>query len=222
MTRNIGRGVLRMATSLQLKLLSAEEVSSIYDKCLDHLSSKGVKVEHPQALRILDKAGAWVDFDNQQVRFPKDVIEMALRKAPHALTLAGSNYSNDIVIPDPRKTFYTITEAVPFKYHDPDSKTYPDVTLAHLAEWAQLVGALGEINSCGYLTPADVPAQTADIHALKVLFENTSKPIHVLPYSLESVEYLFQLALVVAGSAEALKNRPYNQHSSDFSRTFCA
>ena len=60
-----------MTNSLQLKLLTADEVSTIYGKCLEFLSSKGVKVDHPQALKLLSKAGAEIDFDNEMVRFPK-------------------------------------------------------------------------------------------------------------------------------------------------------
>ena len=54
----------------------------------------------------------------------------------------------------------------------------------------------------------DVPKETADIHGLKTLLENTSKHISVQPRSFNSVEYLIQLAQVAAGGAEALKKRP--------------
>ncbi len=37
-----------MSNNLRLKLLTADEVGTIYDKCLDFLSSKGVEVDHPQ------------------------------------------------------------------------------------------------------------------------------------------------------------------------------
>ncbi len=197
-----------MATSPQLKLLSAEEVGTIYEKCLNILSSKGVKVSHLQALKILDKAGAWVNFDDQQVRFPRDVVEMALQTTPHHMTIAGSDERNDMILPHPSGSFYGCTCNQPMRYHDPDSNTYRDMTLAKVAEWAQLIEALDEIHMGGILTPTDVPEETADIHALKVLFENTSKPLMMLSYSLESVEYLFELMLAKAGSAEALRKRP--------------
>ena len=197
-----------MATNLQTKLLTTEEVSTIYDKCLDILSNKGVRVGHSQALKILDKAGALVSFDDQQVRFPRDVIEMALCKVPNSLTMAGSDERHDLIIPHPSGAFYTSSCVQSMRYHDPDSNTFCDVTVAKLAEWAQLVEALNEIDICAIQTPTDVPEETADIHALKTLFENTSKPIMLLAYSLESVEYLFELMLAKAGSAEALRKRP--------------
>ncbi len=59
-----------------------------------------------------------------------------------------------------------------------------------------------------YLSARDVAEETSDIHGLKALLENTTKHIFVQPFSLNSVEYLFQLALIAAGGAEALKKNP--------------
>ncbi len=197
-----------MIDSLQLKVLTTEQVNTIYDKCLDFLSSKGVKVTHPQGLRILDKGGAQVDFDNHQVRFPKDVIETALRSAPHGFTLASSDGRNDVILPHPDGLFYRETLTGAPEYLEPDSDTTRDVTLADVAEWAQLVEALDKISFHAAPFPTDVPLEMADISALKANFENTSKHIMVQPYSFGSLEYLFELAQVAAGSREALKKRP--------------
>ena len=54
----------------------------------------------------------------------------------------------------------------------------------------------------------DAPPETADIHALAVQLQNTSKPLNLLAYCLESVPYLFELLMVRAGSEEALRDRP--------------
>jgi trimethylamine:corrinoid methyltransferase-like protein len=172
------------------------------------LSNKGVKVDYPQALKMLDKAGVKVDLNSHQVRFPRDIIEAALRKVPRSLTLAARNERHDIVIPHPRGMFYTRNGSGARSYLDPDSNTYRDITLAYVKECAQLVEVLDEIHFCAFPSPTDAPVQTADIHALKILLENTSKHINVQPYSVESIEYLLQLAMVVSGSAEALQKRP--------------
>ncbi len=195
-------------TNLQLKVLTAEEVSSIREKCLDFLSSKGVKVEHQQALKLLDKAGAQVDFSNQQVRFPKDIIEEALRVVPRKVTLGGHSGRKDLTVPHPDGLFYTLINTGARSYLDPETNTYRDLTLANMAEWAQLTEALDEIDCCSILTPRDVPEKTCDIYALKTVFENTSKHVIVQPFSFESVQYLFELAVTVAGGEEEFKKRP--------------
>lgn len=197
-----------MINSLQLKVLTSEQINIIYDKSLEFLSTKGIKVTHPQGLKIFDEAGAQVDFNNHQVRFPKDIIETALRSAPHGFTMASSDGRNDIILPHPNGLFYRETLTGAPEYLEPDSNTTRNVTLADVVKWAQLVEALDNISFHAAPFPTDVPLEMADISALKANLENTSKHIMVQPYSFGSLEYLFQLAEVVAGSKEALKKRP--------------
>ena len=196
-----------MMFGLQLKSLTEEEIGTIYEKCLEVLSSRGMKIDHPEALKILDKEGALVDFKSSQVRFPKDLVEAALEKVPQEFMLAGRDKRHGIVLPDPDGTFYTRNGSGAFRYFDPDSNTFRNVTLEDVKECAQFVEALDGINFCAFPSPSDAPKQTADVHALKVLLENTSKHINIQPYSAESIEYLMDLAQVAAGSTP-LGKRP--------------
>ena len=196
-----------MESGLQLKLLTTEEITTIYEKCQEVLSKKGMKIDHPHALKMLDKAGARVDFESRQVRFPKDIIKAALDNVPQRFLLAGRDERHDIVLPDPNGAFHVRNGSGAFRYFDPESDVFRYATLADVKACAQFVEALDEIRFCAFPSPTDAPKQTADIHALKILFENTSKHINVQPYSAESVEYLLELAQVVAGSA-ALSMRP--------------
>ncbi len=57
-----------MTNSVRFKLLTAEEVGTIYDECLEFLSTKGIKVDnHPQALKMLGKAGLNSPIDSAEV-----------------------------------------------------------------------------------------------------------------------------------------------------------
>ena len=194
-----------MTTGLHLNLLSAEEVGNMYDKCLHLLSTKGIKILHQEALKALDKGGAQVDFENERVRFPVDMIEEALRTVPKSVTLAGQIEENDITLPDPKGLFFVHTATGSPNYITPDS--YHPTTLTDVAEWGQLASVLEEINVTGFLSPQDVPEATSDIHGLKTVLENTTKHIIIQPYTAEAVKYLLELGLTAAGSKEALKDR---------------
>ena len=199
-----------MANSFELKVLTQEEIGTIRDKCLEFLSTKGVKVAHPEVLKILDREGAQVSFDDQNVRFPKDIIETTLRYAPKSFSLWGRrNYSEyyEMAIPHPDGLFYTATNTGAVTYHDIDSNTFRDVTVADTVEWAQLMEVSDGIDICAFPTIGDVPGEVADIHALKIYFENTAKHVWIQPHSAESMEYLLELSIVVAGSKENLKKR---------------
>ncbi len=197
-----------MTTDLQLKPLTPEEVNTIYEKSLDFLSKKGVRIEHSQALKMLDKAGAWVDYDDQRVRFSGDIIEAALRSVPHEILMAGNQEAHDIPIKYPREKLYISTATGNVNYLEPETNSYRDVDIAYVKEWAQLVGVLDEIDALFFPFPKSVPQETADIHALKATLENSPKHIIIQPYSFESLAYLFELAVAVAGSQKALKERP--------------
>jgi trimethylamine:corrinoid methyltransferase-like protein len=196
-----------MESRLQIKLLTPEEIATIYEKCQDVLSKKGMKIDHPHALKMLDKEGAWIDYKSRQVRFPKDIIRAALDKVPQSFMLAGRDECHDITLPDSNNTFYVRNGSGAFRYFDPETEVFRNVTLADVKKCAQFVDALDEINFCAFPSPTDAPKQTADIHALKVFLENTTKHINVQPYSAESIEYILALAQVFGGSA-ALRNRP--------------
>lgn len=196
-----------MVNNLKLKILSSDEVSTIFDKCLVFLSTKGVKIEHSEGLTLLKKSGADVNLDNKMVRFPKDIIQTALNSVPRSITLSGSGNRKDFVIPHQNGLFYARPNTGARSYLEAGSRTYHDVTLADITKWAQLVDVLDEMDAVQFPSPRNVPENTADIHALNAIFENTSKHVIVQPYSFDSLEYLFELSRVMASSTENLKKK---------------
>lgn len=194
--------------NLRFKVLSEEEVGVICSKAKKFLSIKGVQVDHEEVLKRLSKAGAQVDMATQMVRFPEDVIDAALKVVPREVTLGGHNGRKDLTIPHPDGLFYTLLNTGSRNYLDPETNTYHPLTLADMAEWAQLCEAVDEMDCCSINTPRDVPDETCDIHALKTVLENTSKHTILQPFSLEGVKYLFELAVAAVGSKEEYRKRP--------------
>jgi len=84
--------------NIRLKLLSADEIGVICDKCKEFLSTKGTQVDHKEVLKRLSKTGAQVDFDTQQVRLPKDVTEAALKVVPRKVALGGHSGRKDLIV----------------------------------------------------------------------------------------------------------------------------
>ena len=197
-----------MTTTSKTRVFTEEEVGKIYEKCLDFLSNSGVVVNHPGALKLLGKAGAQVDFGNQHVRFPKNLIEESLSNAARSMILASSNRQHDAVIPHPKGLFYTRNNTGSPNYVEPGTNNYRGTALADVAEWGQLTEVLDDIDMTAILSPTDVPEQTGDIHSLKTILENTSKHITIQPWGFDSIEHMINLATTVAGSAENLRKRP--------------
>ena len=159
-------------------------------------------------LFIFILVGAQVDFGLKQVRLPKDVIEAALKVVPRKVTLGGHSGRTSLSVPHPDGLFYTLINTGARNYLDPETNTYRPLTMANMAEWAQLAEITDEIDCCSILTLRDVPDETCDIYALKTVFENTSKHTILQPFSFASVKYLFELAVAAVGSKEEFKRRP--------------
>lgn len=185
-----------------IRPLTSEDLGFLLQKSEDILATKGVKVDHPTALKLLQKAGADVDFNAEIVKFPRDMTRAALRSVPPAARLSSRDDRPDMVLPDPDGLFFTRTNMGARSWIDPDTRAYRSIMLSDVAQWAQLADVLGQINACCHPTPQDVPEATADLHALKTLFENTSKHVILHLYSYESVGYALQMAQAVVGNLE--------------------
>jgi trimethylamine--corrinoid protein Co-methyltransferase len=196
-----------MGDRLRLRLLSSDEVGLFREKCLSILSRQGVKVDHYEVLGILAEAGAEVDRASRQVRFPVDFIETALAAAPSTVTIKGADERHDCPIPHPGGLFYTSTNVQSMLRHDPDTKRFEDVTAESYAEWCRLIEVLEHVNLCAIQTPMDVPPTSAEVHALNIQLQNTTKPLFMHAFSHAAVPYMFELMSARMGGVENLKER---------------
>lgn len=183
----------------RIKFFSLDEIDVMRERVFDLLGRRGVKMDHPEVLKILDKAGAEVNFENKIVRFRKKFLEEVLKKAPKQLALAGLSEGNDLEIPRRDGTFHLRTGTGARCYLDPESGVYRKTTISDVATWAKIVNELDEVSFCAFPFPTDVPVETADIHALRTMLLNSRKHIWVQPYSAGSINYLIELATVAAG-----------------------
>lgn len=83
-----------------LKILTEEQVDTIWGKILDILEVPGLKfdVETPKALKIFDEAGCKVDYDTKMVRFPQELVVECLSTCPSSFRVEARSPKNDLVI----------------------------------------------------------------------------------------------------------------------------
>ncbi|MFW6054894.1 MAG: trimethylamine methyltransferase family protein [Thermodesulfobacteriota bacterium] len=188
--------------------LSPIQVEMLRDKVLAFLEGRGVKMDHPEILALLARAGAKVEDSSGQVRFPKRFVREQLDKTKKAFTLYGRDGTRALPFPHPRGLFYSRSGTGAMNWIEPDSGAYRRTVLADIAIWGQLMSRLDGVDFVPYITPTDMPAATADIHALKAMLENTDKHVWVQPYSGESIVYLMELLKAAAGGEDRLREKP--------------
>ena len=196
-----------MGDTLKLRMLSSEQVGIMRDKCLYLLSTMGMKIDHEGVLGLLTGAGAEVDRETRVARFPVDLIETALKTVPAELTVKGADPRHDCPIPHPGGLFYSCTNIQSMLHHDPDSGRFEDNSAQRYAEWCQLVEILGHSDICAIQTPMDVPAESAEVHALNIQMQNTTKPLWMHAFSRAAVPFMFELMVARMGSVEALREQ---------------
>ncbi|RKX80025.1 MAG: hypothetical protein DRP87_00885 [Spirochaetes bacterium] len=190
------------------KLLSDIEIEEITDKIFLFLEKNGVKVQHWEVLRLLDKAGVDVDHESHVVRFPRPVLEIALKKAPSRFSLANPDGRKHLAIPTQQGGFFTCTNTGASNVIDAVTGAKRLIEIQDVEVWGRLVNILENIDMCAFPTPANVPPETADIHSLKALLENTGKHVCIQPHTEKSLEYLVELAVTMAGGLNNHKKNP--------------
>jgi trimethylamine---corrinoid protein Co-methyltransferase len=81
-----------------LQILSDEEVEAIYRATLEVLWVTGVRMEHQNALKLLEKNGCRVDFDEMRVRIPHFLVEECLRRTPSNFHAQARDHTNSLMI----------------------------------------------------------------------------------------------------------------------------
>jgi trimethylamine:corrinoid methyltransferase-like protein len=191
-----------------MSFLTADQAAVLRDRVFALLGENGVRLDHPVVLDELAAAGARVNAQTKNVRFPRDLLEKAIKSAPREFVLAGREVALDVAFPRPDGTFHLRPgTGAPF-YLDPTTGEKRDIAIPDIAQWARLADALAGIDFVAFPSPAGVPTATADIHALRCTLENTSKHVMVQPYTEESIEYLLELGAAAVGGEDTLRERP--------------
>lgn len=81
-------------------LLDEESIDRIHQASLTLLGTKGLRVLHDNARKIMRDHGADVDDATQTVRFDSDLIESALTSIPKQFTLHARNREHSVVLGD--------------------------------------------------------------------------------------------------------------------------
>lgn len=196
-----------MASPVTSRILNSEQLEFMKERLELILSERGVKVEHPLVLGLIEEAGAEVS--GSKVRFSRDLIEQTLKKKASSFTLAGRDAKYDLEFPHPEGLFYTRTCTGALNYLNENNDYHP-VTLKEVGEFTRLTSQLEHIDFCSIPSTQskDVPPETLDIYTMRTVMENTFKHIWIQPYEKENVKYLIEIAAVAAGGVDRLKERP--------------
>ena len=195
-------------TGPRLQVLTEEQVDAILDASVRILATTGVRFDAEDARRRLVDAGATPHPERANVlRFPRSVVEDAIRKIPAYATYAARDPKNDITF-DGEHAFAHSLGGNP-SILDLETGQLRRSTLADVERSTRLLDALPNCHSLSALVVAtDVPPKVHVLRTLEAMIRNTTKCVSGYALRVPEVDIEARMGAVLAGSEEAFRRRP--------------
>jgi len=190
--------------------LTESEVEQVHDGALQTLAKTGIIIRDDVILALLDEAGCQVSRRrwDYHVRIPADVVENAVAKAPPTVTLSDRFGEPAMVLG--AGPLHARSSSGATRILDLESARRREPTRQDAADAARVADALPHILGVSTMAvqPADVPAATVDLHAVRITLANTVKPLGYVCLNARLIQPALAMFAAVAGGEEALRRRP--------------
>ncbi|MGD9143466.1 MAG: trimethylamine methyltransferase family protein, partial [Dehalococcoidia bacterium] len=189
------------------KPLDPEAISQIIETALKTIEEVGCEVNSEKALDILENAGGIVDRDQRRVRFNREKSLQLIKQAPSEIVLCGRNDKNDIHLGG--KRVYTGTGGTALYVYEPKTNEKRLASLSDLVNIARLTDKLDNIHLFLLPTyPNELDIERVDVNRFFAGLNNTTKHVMGGIYTIDGMRQVIRMAEIIAGSAEALRERP--------------
>jgi trimethylamine--corrinoid protein Co-methyltransferase len=208
LTYNVSRSINSRTDSILqgkfmsiLAFLSPQDVESIQAASLKILQETGIRISFPEALELLDGAGAAIKGD--RALLPPELILSSLHLCPPSFVLKGRG-GQAVTLGTGELQWHNLGGA-PDVYQAENNLRRP-AGVADVQNAARLLDALPNCTTITpFFTPQDVPGETLSLAMYRHTIPHTSKPIHGPGVQRpDEVRWLARMAEVIGPPAEVL------------------
>jgi trimethylamine--corrinoid protein Co-methyltransferase len=190
-----------------LRILSDEQLETFKSATLEILEETGIHCPSEKVMRIYGEGGAHVDFENQTVKLPPDLVHRAMSHAPRFYTMGARSPALDLRLDGTAMYCATDgcgTETLDFHTRERRASVKDDV--------AKMARVTDYLSSFGFYWPIvsaqDYPV-TAPLHEIDASFNNTVKHVQTETVMDELMaRYAAEMAAVIAGDEATMRARP--------------
>ncbi len=191
----------------QYQALTPEGIARIDETVFKIIEEIGWEIHSQKALDALEKAGAAVDREKHRVRFTPEKARELISQTPSEIVLCGRDEKHDIHLGG--KRVYAGTGGTALNIYEPATGTTRQATLRDLEDITRLVDSLDNIHLLLLPTyPNELSVEQVDVNRFYAGLNNTTKHIMGGIYTLDGMRDVIRMAEIVAGSPEALRERP--------------
>lgn len=159
------------------EVLSTDEVEAIHEASLTILERIGMEFLDGESRSIMRAAGADVDEATQRVRFPRELVESSVAKAPHEFTLHSWNPAHNMRVGGRWLTFGTVASAPHYIDRHGVRRTGDRQGFQDLLKLAQMLNIVHYI--AGYpVEPVDLHHSIRHLEATYDILTMTDKGLH--------------------------------------------
>ena len=192
--------------SVEMRVLTDDQVWEIRQAAFEVIEKSGFRCLHDGAIKMLAAAGAQVKDDI--VKIPRFIVDGCLAMVPQGWTIYNRNGQRAMEV-EGRKSYYSTSTASP-NTKDALTGEYHETRVQDIAIGAKVADALPHIN---FVMPMgssqDVDGNVADLHEFEAVATNTTKPVVFIGYTPTGCEYVLEMASIVAGGADRLREKPF-------------
>jgi len=189
------------------KPLTEESIRKVHHTVMRIIEEVGFDVNSDTALELFERYGAWVDVEKHRVRMSQERALELINMAPSEIMLCGQDKKHDILLGGNR--VYAGTGGTALYIYEPATGEKRLANLEDLKRITKLVDQLDNIHLFMLPTlPNGLPVEQVDVNRFFAGLDNTTKHVMGGVYTLDGVEQVIRMAEIVAGSAEALRQRP--------------
>jgi trimethylamine--corrinoid protein Co-methyltransferase len=187
-------------------MLSEEQVRDLHFATLEILERTGVAVQHERARELLKRAGARVE--GEQVRIPATLVEAAIRSAPERVVVSARTGERAMPL-EAGRVFFGTGSDTPYTI-DPMTRERRHSRREDVTDFARLCDALPNIDFIMSMGVAsDAPAEAPFLYEFAAMIAASSKPMVFTARDEDDLAQMYEMAVAVAGSAEALRANPF-------------
>ncbi len=187
------------------ELLEPALIDRVVDEALALLAGPGVKVEEPEAVRLLVGAGGTAD--GNRVAITQAMVQRALDTVPHAFDLYTRSgkpavcYGSGAVHFDPGSSGVAYLDPITL-----EARQSMAADLARLTRVADALPAYDAVSTA--IVCHDVPTEIGDLYRLFVCLANSDKPIVTGAFTPRGSGVMVDLLALDAGGRQALADKP--------------
>ena len=194
----------------RLRFFDKGEEDLVHQQSIECLERIGVMVKSQSVLKMLEKAGATIDFKKEIARLPESLVKASIAKAPKSFILGARDPKHDKRVPVEAYPLLATTGLAVYT-HDVNTGQRRSTTSKDLADFSKLADAMNGVDICWTTATAhDVPQTSLAVSSLWTAMQNNTKHVQVVPATHGAADARKQVELgsLIAGGPDALRKKP--------------